>query len=171
MRRAASVALLAAAATLGGCGLFGGGKSTAEPPAELVEFERVIEIDDVWSRRVGKGSEQLRLGLRPASDGMRVYAAARDGTVAALDAETGRVQWSIDTDLPLSAGPAFGVGLLAVAASNGELVLIDSETGEERWRRPSAVTSWRCAASTAGCAGSRRRAVPSCGAFSRTCRL
>lgn len=132
MRAAAPVVWLAAALLVSGCG----GKTTVEPPAELVEFEPTIEIDDLWSARVGRGAEGLRLGLEPSSDGMRVYAAARDGTVAALDAETGRNLWSIDTDVPLSAGPAYGEGLLAVASSSGQLLLLDAETGQERWRRP-----------------------------------
>src|SRR5690606_17770032 len=130
--RAVHVALLTAAALLGGCG---GSKSTIEPPAELVDFAPTLEVERVWNRRVGRGSEQLRLALEPSSDGMRVYAGARDGTVAALEAETGRVVWSVDTDLPLSAGPAYGSGLLAVGTSSGQLLLLDAETGEQRWSR------------------------------------
>jgi outer membrane protein assembly factor BamB len=128
--------VLAAAALLSGCALFGRDKSTAEPPAELVPFDATIEVRRLWSSRVGGSSERLRLALRPSSDGMRVYAGARDGKVQAIDAESGRAVWSVNTRLPLSAGPAYGAGLLAFGTSGGELLVLDAETGEERWRRP-----------------------------------
>ena len=64
----------------------------------------------VWSSKVGGGSERLRLGLRPATDGARIYAGAHDGQVAAFDALTGRKIWSVKTKLPLAAGPGYGDG-------------------------------------------------------------
>lgn len=135
MRLNALLPTLAAAAFLGGCSLFGGDKSTAEPPAELQDFEESLEVRRLWSRRVGGSSEGLRLGLRPASDGTRVYAGAYDGKVEAINAETGRAEWSTDTDAPLAAGPGLGNGLLAFGTTDGELLLLDAATGEERWRR------------------------------------
>ena len=45
--------------------------------------------DKLWSGKVGGESERLRLGLRPATDGARIYAGAYDGQVASFDAETG----------------------------------------------------------------------------------
>lgn len=119
---------------LSGCGVFGG-DDNIEPPAELVDIEQELEIDDVWSERVGRGGEGLRLGLRPASDGARVYAGSHDGRIAAFDVDSGDRQWRVDTDLQLSAGPAFASGMLAFGTANGDLVLIDAEDGTELWRR------------------------------------
>jgi outer membrane protein assembly factor BamB len=126
--------LLAVAVLLGGCSLFGREKSTAEPPAELVDFEPALEIRRLWSAKVGGGSEGLRLGLAPATDGARVYAGANDGSVRAFNATNGRTEWSVDTRLPLSAGPGLGGGLLAFGTTDGQLVALDAATGEERWR-------------------------------------
>jgi outer membrane protein assembly factor BamB len=131
-QRAVVLLALSVAAALAGCG----GKDTAEPPAELQPIETSLNIDKVWSARVGHGSERLRLGLRPATDGARLYAGARDGTVAAFDAETGDGLWSVDTGLPLAAGPAFGGGRLAVGTSDGDLLVLDADDGEELWREP-----------------------------------
>jgi outer membrane protein assembly factor BamB len=129
------LALVLAAVSLSGCGLFGRNKDTAEPPAELVDFDETIRVRKVWSSKVGGGSERLRLGLKPASDGARIYAGAHDGQVVSFDAETGRKQWSVKTRLPLAAGPTFGEGLLAFGTTDGQLLLLDAQTGEERWRR------------------------------------
>jgi outer membrane protein assembly factor BamB len=124
------VALLAA---LQGCA--GRSKDASEPPADLTSFDPTLDVRRLWSGKVGGKSERLRLGLRPATDGARVYAGAYDGQVAAFDAMTGRKVWSVKTDLRLTAGPGFGDGLLAFGTANGELVALDAETGQERWRQ------------------------------------
>jgi outer membrane protein assembly factor BamB len=119
---------------VGGCA-GGRKKDTAEPPAKLTDIQQTIDVRKLWSSKVGGGSERLRLGLRPATDGARIYAGAHDGHVVAFDAETGRKAWEVKTDLPLSAGPAFGDGILAFGTSDGDLVALDPATGEERWRK------------------------------------
>lgn len=125
--------LVALLAGLEGCG--GRSKDASEPPAELTSFEQTLDVRKVWSGKVGGKSERLRLGLRPATDGARLYAGAYDGQVAAFDAETGRKLWSVKTELALTAGPGFGDGLLAFGTANGELVALDAATGQERWRQ------------------------------------
>jgi len=130
-----SLFLAAFVTTAAGCGMFGGGaEDPIEPPAELVEFEPSLEIDRVWSARVGGAAEALRLSLAPATDGTRIYAGAHDGQVAALDAQTGRRAWATRTGLPLAAGPGYGNGALAFGTNDGDLITLDAETGEERWR-------------------------------------
>jgi outer membrane protein assembly factor BamB len=132
VRRAALA--LASAAALGGCGLFGGGDEPIEQPAELVEFEPSLRLERLWSESIGGDSERLRLALEPATDGARIYAAAHDGRVAAIDATDGRRAWRVDTDLPLSAGPGYGDGLLALGSSDGDLLLLSATDGREIWR-------------------------------------
>lgn len=136
MKTIVSLILPAAALFLSSCGLFGGGDDIVEPPAELVEFEAELDIRRVWSTRIGGASERLRLGLAPATDGANIYAGTYDGRVQALNAETGRAVWSVRTDVPLSAGPGYGAGLLAFGTADGQLMLLDAATGEERWRQP-----------------------------------
>lgn len=135
MTFARALAIAAGAAIVGGCSLFGD-DSTVEPPAELVDIEQTLEIQRVWSTRVGRGTEGLRLGLRPSTDGVYVYAGAYDGRVVALDATNGRAVWTTRTDAPLSAGPGYGNGVLAFGTSDGELIALDAQTGEVRWRVP-----------------------------------
>ena len=129
--RIAALAVLSAA--LMGCGR---SKDTSEPPAELTEFDATIQIDKVWSGKVGGKSERLRLGLRPATDGARIFAGAYDGQVASFDAVTGDKVWAVKTELPLTAGPGFGEGMLVFGTANGDLVAFDAATGQERWRQP-----------------------------------
>lgn len=118
---------------LGGCA--GRSKDTSEPPAQLTAFEQTLDIRRVWRAKVGGKSERLRLGLRPATDGARVYAGAYDGQVVAFDAVTGAKQWSVKTELPLTAGPGFGAGMLAFGTADGELLVLDAASGAQRLRQ------------------------------------
>ena len=43
--------------------------------------------------------------------------------------------WSSQTNLPLSAGPAYGDGILALGTTDGDLIALEAETGSELWRR------------------------------------
>jgi len=108
-------------------------KDKAEPPAALTTIEKTLDVHKLWSSKVGKGSVKLRLGLRPASDGARVFAGGHNGAVTAFDAQTGRKVWSVKTDLVLAAGPAFGDGILVFGTSDGEIVALDAASGEQKW--------------------------------------
>ncbi|HRP34561.1 MAG TPA: outer membrane protein assembly factor BamB [Gammaproteobacteria bacterium] len=119
---------------LGGCGIFGSKEEPIEPPAELTDIEPVLTVRKAWDTRVGSGSELLNLALRPAVEGGRVYAAGRNGRVHALDLETGRSQWTVRTELALSAGPTVGHGLVLVGGTGGMLVALAMDDGAERWR-------------------------------------
>ena len=132
----AVLALSMAAGALGGCGIFGGGDDDkdARQPRELQEFAEQFRLRRVWSAKLGGGGDELRLALRVAGDGSRVYAAAADGEVQAYEADAGRRRWARDTGLRLSAGPAVEGGYVAVASSGGWVAVLDSATGAEQWR-------------------------------------
>lgn len=105
-----------------------------DPPAQLVDFEPRVRIDEVWASGLGGGMDRLRLGLRPVAHEGRVYAAAHDGTVYALDIKTGRVQWRVRTKLPLSGGPGLGGGRLFLGSSEGDVLALSAADGKELWR-------------------------------------
>ncbi len=105
-----------------------------DPPAELVDFEPRVRIDKVWSAGLGGDSERMRLGLRPIVEEGRVYAAGHDGDVYAFDLKTGRVQWRIRTELPLSGGPGLAAGKLFVGSSDGDVLALSTADGKELWR-------------------------------------
>lgn len=135
MRRSAVIAgMLVAPLLLSGCGLFGGEDDEELEPTELLDFEETLPVKRVWSTKVGKGTEFLRLALLPGGDGARVYAASYDGNVVALDAETGRREWQADVDTELTAGPAVGDGVVVVISRDGDAICLRADTGAEVWR-------------------------------------
>lgn len=131
--RAALVVL--AAVSFSACSMFGGGDDEELEPVELLKFEQTLKVRKLWSEKLGGGSEFLRIALRPASDGNRIYAASYDGKVSAFDPEKGNRIWRTDLEMILSAGPGVGEGLVVVAGYDGELVALQAEDGAEVWRK------------------------------------
>ena len=127
------IALLAASSiVLAACGLFGDDEELK--PAELLDFESRAKVKRLWTAKLGDDAEFLRVALRPAGDGNRIYAASVDGNVSAFDPETGRSIWRRKLDLRLSSGPGVGNGIVVVVSSDGLVVALDAGDGEERWR-------------------------------------
>jgi outer membrane protein assembly factor BamB len=122
--------VLAAVGLLAACNT----DTTVEPPAELVDITTTLPVRRLWSEGLGGDGAILRLTLGVEGRGDSVYAAGRDGDVKAMDASTGKVRWSTDTDLELSAGPGVGPELVVVGTSDGDLVALEAATGKQRWK-------------------------------------
>ena len=134
-RRAILAVLLLAgqALSLSGCGVFGKDDEELEP-LKLVDIKKTLDVRRLWSQKIGGGSEFLRIGLNPAGDGERLYAASYDGNVVALSPDNGRRLWRTELDINLSAGPGVGGGHVFVCGYDGELVALNAEDGSEAWR-------------------------------------
>lgn len=134
-------ALVSAAACvlvlLGGCstlkGWFGSKDQEALKPAELTTFTATATPQRLWSAKVGKGEGRVGARQAPAVEGGRVYAAALEGGVTALDLQTGQRAWHHESELPLSGGPGVGEGLVVVGSLEGDVVALDAATGAQRW--------------------------------------
>ena len=128
-----TTSLIAVAVALSACGVFGDDDDELKP-LELTDIETKLAVKRIWQVNVGKGAEFLRLALRPAGDGNRVYAASRDGNVVALNPQTGKKAWVTRLDMALSAGPGVGENLVVVGSADGLLIALDAATGAEKWR-------------------------------------
>ena len=137
--RGAGTALLALLAVLAlpGCstvGEFFGDDEDAPKPAKLESFQPAIEVETLWSHRATSGGGDRHVELRPVVAGGRVFAAGRDGDVAAHDPLDGQRLWEADTGVPVSGGPGAGPGLVVVGSSAGDVVALDAADGAVAWR-------------------------------------
>ncbi|MBT8131062.1 MAG: outer membrane protein assembly factor BamB [Gammaproteobacteria bacterium] len=133
MRKKLIVPVLVTLFVLQAC--IGGGKrkDVEQEPVELTKIENGVQMNKIWSARLGGGAKNLRLGLRPASDGTRIFAASHSGDVAGFDLVSGNRDWAVKTDIPLTGGPGYGDGLVVVGSEDGDVVAIDAVTGAQRW--------------------------------------
>lgn len=134
MKKSNLATIVFALLCVGGCGVFGGKDDEELPPSKLLDFKATLDVKKSWSAKIGKGTEFLRLSLRPSGDGNRVYAASYDGNVAAFDAETGKRVWTVEVGTNLTAGPGVGEGFVVVAGLDGDVICLRSEDGSEVWR-------------------------------------
>jgi outer membrane protein assembly factor BamB len=126
------VLLLVAGGLLGACGIFDDEDELG--PAELVDLDAKVKPKRAWHANLGDDAEFLRLALRPAGDGKRIYAASADGKVFAFEPTSGDRQWRTDLETELTAGPGVGQDHVVVVGADGYVIVLDAASGNETWR-------------------------------------
>ncbi|MEO5607842.1 MAG: outer membrane protein assembly factor BamB [Polaromonas sp.] len=112
-------------AALAGC--FGGVKKPQ--PAELDPVTPLVSARQSWNARIGA----VNFPLDVAVSGNTVSVASDDGSVALLDAQTGRDLWRVDLKTPVAAGVGSDGKVLAVVTKSNDVVALQS--GRELWRQ------------------------------------
>lgn len=97
-------------------------------PTELPPVAALMGTRLAWSAQVGEG----HASLVPLAVAGRVFVAGKSGTVAALDAATGKDVWRLNLATPLAAGVGADGQMAAVITGNNQLVAIAD--GRELWR-------------------------------------
>lgn len=131
-------AALVAVLALSGCSsvknLFGGrNKDKTGEPAKLVDITPTVGVKQLWTAKIGKGEKYLGIGQHPVIADGKVFAAAVDGGVTALDLASGQTLWHYDSKARLSGGPGAGDGLVVVGGLKGEVIALDASDGHEKW--------------------------------------
>ncbi|GAA4497727.1 outer membrane protein assembly factor BamB [Pseudaeromonas paramecii] len=129
--------------TLSGCSLFGGEEDVVVMDP-VPQAQTQFAAKTLWKRSVGDGVGNYYSQLAPVIADERLFAAARDGQVVALDKQDGQVLWKQDlSDLPVNdnrRSPRLSGGLTAsyehlfVGSENGVLYCLSQETGELVWQ-------------------------------------
>ena len=112
-------------AILGSC--FGG--VTKIKPAELQPVTALVSARQSWSTRIGPVNFPLDVSVSGAS----LAVASSDGTVAVLDAQTGRVVWRVALNTPIAAGVGSDGKVVAVVTRANEVIAL--QDGRELWRQ------------------------------------
>lgn len=120
-----SIGIAVVAILLGACS---GSSRKIEP---LPEAAGPTPARVLWQARIGNGRE---FDFVPAVVADSIFAAARDGTVARLDAVDGRERWRVSVGSPLTAGVGANASKVAVGTAGGEVVVLDAQTGKALWR-------------------------------------
>lgn len=104
-------------------------------PMELERIEATVDVERIWSTKVGKGQDERYTLLVPAVHGDRIYVADLRGQVTALDRHSGKQIWRKKLKEPVSAATGFGGGLVLLGTYDAQVIALDAEDGSERWRQ------------------------------------
>ncbi len=116
-------------ATLGGCSTLNIFSSNDKPKSPALPANPAqVAVAQAWTARIGPQAP----GLQARVDGSTVTVAGTDGSIAAIDAPSGRDLWRTTVKATLAAGPGTDGKLTAVATQIGEIVVLDG--GRELWR-------------------------------------
>lgn len=122
-----AAALAAIVVALGGCSFFGG-RSERPKPAELQPNPASLGIRQAWTNRVGEIGFPLTLAVANG----RFALASNDGTVALLEAASGRDVWRGSAGSPIAAGAGTDGTTVAVITRTNEVVALAD--GKVLWR-------------------------------------
>jgi outer membrane protein assembly factor BamB len=135
--RLARIALAGAALVLAGCSTWWNPLVTVglmnEPPNKptpLAPINAQVTPRAAWTTKVGKS---YGFDFRPSYSGGRIWVASGDGTLSALEEDSGRVAEKIDAKKKLSGGIEVGDGMAVVGTMKGEVLAFDIGDGKKRW--------------------------------------
>ncbi|RDI00508.1 Beta-barrel assembly machine subunit BamB [Caldimonas thermodepolymerans] len=124
--RTTCAGVLALAALLAGCS---SGPEKPKPTPLAQPAPAAVRVETAWTQRIGA----VRLPLRVAVAGETVAVAASDGSVALLEAASGRALWRAQVDGGIAAGVGSDGRWVAVVTPGNELVVL--EQGKALWRQ------------------------------------
>jgi outer membrane protein assembly factor BamB len=105
-------------------------KDERRVPTPLTDFKPVLTVQQAWKSSVGKAGRYL---FSPIAIGNDVYAAGANGSVAKIDAQTGKDVWRVKVGSDLSAGVGSDGTLTAVGALKGEVYVLGQD-GKLLWK-------------------------------------
>ena len=121
-------------AALAGCSSFSNPFGPERPkPKDLEPIAAPITVRQAWRDSVGK----VEFPLTIAVNGTTLTLAASDGTVLAVDAESGRTRWRTNVGATISAGVGSDGTVSAVVTRDGNLIVLDGS--QVRWTKPLGV--------------------------------
>ncbi len=118
-----------AALLLVGCGE----TDNSEPPAELVDFDASLQVEELWSVDIGIGVDQQYLKIYPLILDDKIIVADREGTVSAFALSDGDRLWETELETILSGGVGGDRNNLVLTSRNGHVILLDGE-GRLKWK-------------------------------------
>lgn len=113
------------------------------PASPLPEVGNTLNTKARWSTSIGNGVGEYYSQLKPVVEGDRVFAASRDGVLAAYDKETGKRQWQLRLDKlavneqqrspRIAGGLVAAYGNLYFGSENGLVYAVSQADGELLW--------------------------------------
>ena len=105
-----------------------------EPPAVLKPVNNEFKITEHWHRDVGTGIEHQYLRFTPVWDEDVLYTVDYQGTLFALDINTGEAIWQRKFKSKITSGVAVTGSTIYLANDDGFIFAIDKVTAKDKWK-------------------------------------
>jgi outer membrane assembly lipoprotein YfgL len=129
-----ALAAAVAAGLLAGCSVYNSVFGVEKPkPKDLEPIVAPITVQPAWNQRIGA----VQFPLTVAVNGNVLTLAASDGSVLAMEAESGRTLWRTSVGARISAGVGSDGTIASVVTRDGDLVAL--EGGHVKWKKPLGV--------------------------------
>ena len=131
---------LLALLAMSGCSWFGGDDEPEEiKPNPLPRINEEVRLEVLWNQKIGGGSGDRAIRLRPAIIGGRVFAASADGKIKALTTDTGRAIWEAEvkdfyTKEEFSFGFSKDLDAITGGVGSGEILALNQSDGSLAWK-------------------------------------
>jgi len=96
-------------------------EDNAEPPSPLGEIEQPLPVRVDWKTNTGAGIESASYNMRPLLVQNQIYSVNTEGLVKSIDAESGKVNWSAETEVAAITGLAGTAEVILASSRDGDL--------------------------------------------------
>lgn len=104
------------------------------PPTPLVDISREATLNRQWSVDIGNGQGDNYTEITPSIDGGVIYAGSENGTVAAIEINSGNTLWRIRIEEVITGGVGSGDGMVMIATQSAEVITLNQADGSIKWR-------------------------------------
>ncbi len=118
--------------TLSACSFFD--KDNTPTPTPLKPFTAEVKPQLLWSVKTGGGSGDEYLKMSPAVGALAIFTTSSKGTVTSINKVNGRINWQVETHVPLTTGPGIGQGMIVVGSRYGDVLALQQQDGRIRWK-------------------------------------
>ena len=109
-------------------------KDKDDQPAKLAKFDAEVAIKREWRVNVGSADNKYLAGPRPVVRDGVIYAAAGNGRITAVKADSGKRLWKARVNKGLSGGVGLGNSQLYVGDTEGRLFAFNAADGIQQWQ-------------------------------------
>ena len=96
-------------------------EDNTEPPTPLSKIEQPLPVRVDWKTNTGAGIESASYNMRPLLVQNQIYSVNTEGLVKSIDTESGKVNWSAETEVAAITGLAGTSEVILASSQDGDL--------------------------------------------------
>ena len=131
MKTCALIAVVFTVVLVSGCSIFSADDEIKPTKLELIDQQ--LEPTLIWTAKAASSNNNYWANLQMAVSDESLFIADHSGSVVALDIEDGRKHWSVELDLPISGGVAYGAQKLVLGTIEGQVYALSARDGSVIW--------------------------------------